>query len=137
MLKMVFHYQWVSWIMECVFSVNYYVLINWVPHKRSKPSKGIDRVIFYLLTYLFYVLKLSLACYWRLTTQGKFPAFWLGGNVRVSHLFFANDSLIFCQANSTIWSRMLSLISTCEQASSQLLNKEKSSIFLAPTLLMK
>lgn len=44
-------------------------------------------------------------------------------------MFFGDDSILFYQVNSIEWSKMLSLIRTYEQASRQLLNKEKLSIF--------
>ncbi|XP_042944638.1 uncharacterized protein LOC122278523 [Carya illinoinensis] len=50
------------------------------------------------------------------------------GPIKVNHLFFAYDSLIFCKANSLEWSRLMRILDQYELASGQKLNKEKSSI---------
>lgn len=41
MEKMSFHARWVGWIMECVQSVTYLVLINGEPTEPITPTKGI------------------------------------------------------------------------------------------------
>lgn len=50
---------------------------------------------------------------------------------RLSHLFFANDSLLFCKANSMEWRRLTQILGRYEMASGQKLNKEKTSIFFS------
>jgi hypothetical protein len=41
------------------------------------------------------------------------------GGTRLSHLFFADDSLIFFRANSMEWSTILDLLNFYERASGQ------------------
>lgn len=132
MLKLGFHPKWVSWIMVCVFSVTYSILVNGVPHKCAKPSRGI-RHGDHLSPYLFIMCVEALSCLLlHADNYGYISSFPMGsGSLRVSHLFFVDDSLIFCKANSIKWSRMLSLIATYEQAFVQLMKKEKSSIFFS------
>jgi hypothetical protein len=48
---------------------------------------------------------------------------------RLSHLFFADDSLIFCKVNSVEWRRLTKLLDKYEATSGQKLNKDKTSIF--------
>jgi len=36
-----FHQQWIKWIMECISSVSYSLLINDEPNKLFQPSRGI------------------------------------------------------------------------------------------------
>ena len=51
--------------------------------------------------------------------------------LRLSHLFFADDSLLFCKANSMEWRRLTKLLEEYEIASGQKLNKNKTSIFFS------
>ncbi|XP_062176146.1 uncharacterized protein LOC133881223 [Alnus glutinosa] len=50
---------------------------------------------------------------------------------RLSHLFFTDDSLLFCRANSMEWSTILELLNLYERASGQQLNAAKTSVFFS------
>jgi len=50
---------------------------------------------------------------------------------RLSHLFFTDDSLLFCRANSIEWSTILELLNLFERASGQQLNAAKTSVFFS------
>lgn len=54
------------------------------------------------------------------------------GPIKVNHLFFAVDSLLFYNANFLEWSRLVHILKTYEQALGQMLNKEKIAIFFSP-----
>lgn len=49
----------------------------------------------------------------------------------LNHLFFADDNLLFCKANSLEWSRFIHLLESYEKALGQLLSKDKTSIFFS------
>lgn len=49
----------------------------------------------------------------------------------ISHMFFADDSYIFCKATSDSANNILQLLNIFEVASGQQINKEKSSIFFS------
>ena len=49
----------------------------------------------------------------------------------ISHLFFIDDSLIFCQETKEEYSTLISILEKYEQASCQQLNQEKTSLFFS------
>ena len=53
----------------------------------------------------------------------------------VNHLFFADDSLLFCKANLTHWNRLTNILKSYEQALRQQLNLEKIAIFFSSNTL--
>ncbi|XP_040996027.1 uncharacterized protein LOC121242200 [Juglans microcarpa x Juglans regia] len=53
------------------------------------------------------------------------------GPVSVNHLFFADDSLLFCKAKAEELRYVLNILDIYEKASGQVINKDKSSIFFS------
>jgi len=49
----------------------------------------------------------------------------------LSHFFFANDSLLFCKANSVEWRRLMRILGVNEVGSGQKLNLQKTSIIFS------
>lgn len=53
------------------------------------------------------------------------------GGTKLSHLFFANDSLLFCKARFSEWTKIQKLLTVYEKASGQKINRAKTSIFFS------
>jgi hypothetical protein len=50
---------------------------------------------------------------------------------KISHLFFTDNSILFCKANGVGWRRLTKIIGTYEHASGQKLNLQKTSVFFS------
>jgi hypothetical protein len=59
----------------------------------------------------------------------RFPP--LEGGPWISHLFFADDSLLFCRANIAQWNCLTNVLKIYEDASGQRLNNNKTSLFFS------
>jgi hypothetical protein len=132
MRRMGFARKWRELIMQCIQSVNFSVLINGQKSENFQPSRGI-RQGDPLSPYLFIICAEALS---NLLAQAENSG-WLSGvptspkGPCLNHLFFADDSLLFCRAISRDWGRLSNLLECYERASGQLLNKEKTSLFFS------
>ena len=50
---------------------------------------------------------------------------------QVSHLFFANDSVLFCRATETECKKIMDILAIYERGTGQKLNREKTNIFFS------
>ena len=53
------------------------------------------------------------------------------GCLKITHLFFADDSLLFCKANSQECQQLIEILHLYEAASGQKINTNKSSVFFS------
>jgi hypothetical protein len=132
MKKMGFAPRWIEIIMICVKTVSYSVLINGKPYGHIKSTRGL-RQGDPLSPYLFIICVEGLI---NLMRKAKMNREVLGfpisrGGVKISHLFFADDSLLFCKATPEEWAKMQRILEDYEKASGQRLNKEKTLLFFS------
>jgi len=129
MEKMGFDHKWVNWIMQCITSVSYRILINGDPKGRIRPSRGI-RQGDPISPYLFILCTEALIAQIRKAErEGKVQGLRISyASPRVSHLLFADDSLFFCQANAEQSKEVIDIIRSYAGASGQEINLSKSSI---------
>ncbi|KAL0409532.1 UNVERIFIED_CONTAM: putative ribonuclease H protein [Sesamum radiatum] len=130
--KVGFYNRIVSLIMLCVKSVTYSFMLNGMQFGFVKPERGI-RQGDPLSPYLFILCAEGFSC----LLQAKENSGDIHGVAvvrrapRVSHLLFADDTLIFCQATKEAMGCIRGILETYERASGQLINLEKSSIFFS------
>ena len=132
MRKMGFSERWIGLIMVCVRLVTYSILVNGEPKEEIQPSRGLRQgdpfspFLFLLCTEGLHGLINKAA------NNGDIHGFSLcKRGPKLTHLFFADDSLLFCRANSEECSKVLELLSVYEEVSGQKLNREKTTLFFS------
>ncbi|KAK4384612.1 Retrovirus-related Pol polyprotein from type-1 retrotransposable element R2 [Sesamum angolense] len=130
--KLGFNNRVVSLIMLCVRSLTYSFMLNGMQFGFVKPERGI-RQGDPLSPYLFIQCAEGFTC----LLQAKEH----NGDIRgvaavrrapkVSHLLFADDTLIFCQATKEAMECIQGILEKYKRASGQLINLDESSIFFS------
>lgn len=129
MKTMGFGDQWIQWIMECVSTVSYSVLINGRAEGHIVPERGL-RQGDPLSPYLFILCAEVLS---HMMSKAMEDRSLLGIKVAltapaVNHLLFADDSLFFSLANDKAAKQLKGIFSIYEAISGQSINLRKSSV---------
>uniref|UniRef100_A0A2N9I4W7 Reverse transcriptase domain-containing protein n=1 Tax=Fagus sylvatica TaxID=28930 RepID=A0A2N9I4W7_FAGSY len=132
MLKMGFDCRWVDLMMECISIVSYSILLNGTPTGHIIPSRGL-RQGDPLSPYLFLICAEGFTSLIRKAENQKLiqGISISRGGPRFSHLFFADDSIIFCRAKIEECRALREILKLYEDASGQKLNMEKTSLFFS------
>jgi hypothetical protein len=132
LVRMGFAEQWIQWMMMCVSSVNYSVLMNFDKVGPITPGRGL-RQGDPLSPYLFILVAEGLtALIHQVVHRGDIHGVRIcRGAPEVSHLLFADDCFLFCRANVAEVNQLLSILHTYEQASGQEINLSKSEVFIS------
>nr|XP_027067776.1 uncharacterized protein LOC113693433 [Coffea arabica] len=135
MEKMDFCNKWIKWIMSCITTVTYSFNINGDHRGLVTPQKGI-RQGDHLSPYLFLLCSEGLSNLLKRAEDGKkITRMTISRRgPSISHLFFADDSLIFCKAESSQAKELMYLLKRYEEGSGQMINLEKSSVFFSKNM---
>jgi len=130
--KLGFHDCWISLIMMCISFVSYSMLINGEPKGEIIPSRGIHQGD-PLSPFLFLLCAEGLSVMLQREKRlGNIKGISIcRGAPHLSHLFFVDDSVIFCRANMGECQRIRDVLQDYETASGQKINKAKTSLFFS------
>ena len=119
-------------IMSCMSFVTYVVLLNGQPVGNIKPSRGL-RQGDPLSPYLFLLCALGLqSLLHKAEVNGEINGVAICRNgPRISHLFFIDDSVVFCRAREEECQKIIDLLSIYERGSGQKINRDKTNIFFS------
>ena len=132
MLKLGLDEKWVQLAMETVCTTTYLVLINGKSKGFVTPTKGIKQGD-PLSPYLFLFCAEGLSAMIRKAEEARNLQGILSGDggVHLSHLLFADNSFIVCQATMEKCQRLLAILKQYEVASGQAVNKQKTILFFS------
>ena len=131
MLKLGIDGSWVNLAMETVCVTSYSVLISGEPQGYVTPFLGIKQGD-PLPLYLFFLCAEGLFSLIRkaMQAQSLHGVLSCTNGVCISHLLFADDIFIFCQATTEEYQRLTNLLWWYEMASGQAINRQKNIYFL-------
>lgn len=99
MKQMGFDAKWIAFIMECITTVSYFILINGKPSDIINPFRGLRQGDL-LSPYLFLICsEVRHGLLQKSAEAGHIRGVFIcKKGPRLTHLFFADDSLVFCGA---------------------------------------
>jgi len=132
MARMGFSEQWINLIMGCVTTVSYRIKVNGDLTENFVPERGL-RQGDPLSPYLFL---LCAEGFWALLQQAEQEGRLAGVKVchqapSVSHLLFADDSLIMIRATEGDANQLQDILDLYENCSGQMINKSKSVVLFS------
>ncbi|KAJ9691054.1 hypothetical protein PVL29_013294 [Vitis rotundifolia] len=130
--KMGFGEKWIKWIEWCISTVKFSVLINGSPSGFFHSSRGL-RQGDPLSPYLFVIAMEVFSCMLSRAINGGFLSGWrVGGRsgvgIHISHLLFADDTLVFCEESPDQMTYLSWLLMWFEACSGLRINLEKSEL---------
>ncbi|CAN6699322.1 unnamed protein product [Malus baccata var. baccata] len=133
--RMGFCHRWRQLIMGCVSSVKFSILLNGQPGKNFVPSRGL-RQGDPLSPFLFLLVGEVFSCLIQKAVQDKLLEGVKLGTSRhiISHIFFADDTLLFLKADGKNCRNLANLINLYCDASGQQVNFQKSSVYFGANL---
>ena len=130
--------KWIKWIMGCVSTVEYTLLINGSVTRSFKPSQGLrqgDPLSPYLFLMCANILSISLI---QVEDLKKIKGIKVGRNgLSFSHLLFADDSLLFFKKDKNSVQNLQLILEWYCSISGQSINLAKSDVLCSPNMPME
>lgn len=130
--KLGFDNRWISLISSCIHFVSFFFMVNGAPHGHFTPNRGLCQGN-PLFPYLFLLCVEGLHSLIQLAKDfGTLHGVSLcRAGPKVSHLFFVDNSLLFCKASQNDCNNILEILQLYESASGQQINKDKTQLFFS------
>lgn len=127
--KMGFASQFISLVMTCVTTITYSVFVNGQPTEYITPERGLRQGDL-LSPYLFILCAEGLSAFLRRAhEEGNIKGLSIcRGAPILTHLLFADDIILFGVANREEITTICGILKTCELASGQAINLQKSGL---------
>ncbi|XP_016177702.1 uncharacterized protein LOC107619990 [Arachis ipaensis] len=124
-----FGQRWRSWVKECVSTATMSVLVNGSPSKPFKMERGLrqgDPLSSLLFVLVVDVLHRMLG---EAVRNGRITPLWVGGeHIELSHLQFADDTILFCPPETETIVNYKRLLRCFELMSGLSINFDKSNL---------
>ena len=132
MQRMGFPDRWIGWVMGCVTTPTFSILINGKPYGNINPSSGIHQGD-PLSPYLFLLCAEGLTS---LLSKAENDGRIHGASIcrkapKMTNLMFANDSLLFCRATQGEVEVINEVLQVYAHASGQCINMDNSSVYFS------
>jgi hypothetical protein len=133
MMKLGFCQAWIKLMMNCVSTVNYQIKVNGALSSAFTPERGL-RQGDPLSPYLFLLCAEGFSSLLsKAENDGLISGVKICRNApSISHLLFADDSLILIQAKGEDATQLRGILELYETCSGQMINKMKSAILFSP-----
>ena len=117
--------KWIRWIKWCISTASFSVLVNGTPFGFFQSSNGDP-----ISPYLFVIVMEALSCLLkRVVGEGYLSACHVRGKegerIKVSHLLFMDDTLVFCEASQDQMTFLCWLLMWFEDISGLRVNLDK------------
>lgn len=130
MEKLGFDRKWVSLIIQCISSISYSMIINGEAFGNITPFRGLRQGDpFSPRFFLLCIEGLSALIHHAARNQSLNRLSIYRGCPTITHIFFADDSQLFCKANTSECMELINILNAYEKASGQKINADKSSVF--------
>jgi hypothetical protein len=133
LITMGFHISLVETIMKCISSVSYSILVNGHPSPHFKPHRSIRQGD--LLSPYLFILCADVFSRMLSNKQDQSLINGLAIAPKISHLFFADDSIIFCKANKAEATQLKEVFEEYQRISGQKINMDKSEMTFSPKIM--